>query len=961
VPFSKLYLTRVAAPYAPATLRGSWDDFAGAVTCALDSVKGFEQITSVARAETSLTDEWDVLLYRGITGPLAAQTLSGTITCVLGVTESNANANFHWHWHVYVTQGDSDIPRGTLLVDYREALGVNEWGTLSTNSRTLSTAQTLSSLVISTGDRLVIEIGYTARNTVATSYTGTLYYGASGVTDLTTAAGTNAATIYPGSIIFSNAITESSSAARVTQLVAETITPPVTFARVTFLVVETVTPRLVPSVITTTRTDRAVFPEFAVIGTSTYPATFGLEDITSPLVLGSLPARSTGLPLLSIDPTGAIVAGLLDTSEMPVGPEGPPGPQGEPGISAGRIFYYDATDASDIAGYKRMLEAPSPNPESMIAVSCSGTGDVAVEEFATDAGVPGAVDYPAGTAYRRLYARTSAGEARLHLQIYVRTAAGVETLVRDEFSPAFINTTVALQAWMATPSTGGAMAITDRIVNKLYAQRVSGPASITVTVHFEGPATGSHVQTTISAGGVGPAGPGVAPGGTAGQVLTKASATDYDTMWGAGAASIHAATHEPGGSDALAALSASILTSGTLANARLATDVVVTGSVTAGSFVPNLDATVDLGGPSLRFKDLYLSGIATAAGLGTTPLNATRLMSGIVPDGRLSGNVLKYTGGYPGNTTDFLRADGTFAIPVAGGGAHAVTHEAGGADPLTALDAGILTSGTLPDARLSANVLKHTGGYPGGTTNYLRADGTFATPSGTAPDLTAYTRRDTAETIAQPWTFTQDQTIEKSAAALFVKDPTGALNTKSWRMFVGTSNRDLRFASMNDDGSQLANVLNLNRDGSAIVGTTLSVPTAITTGSVYEGTRTTAMGYWVDVPFNAANFSGFTFGTMSTNRYTLIGQTVIWQIAFLGCNVPTATADLGLVPPVPIGTANFQGGGFGHFYTLPDGFQSGTWIKDPGNSLILLRNAKYQTGIGAGQFEVIGTLIYKMA
>lgn len=38
-------------------------------------------------------------------------------------------------------------------------------------------------------------------------------------------------------------------------------------------------------------------------------------------------------------------------------------------------------------------------------------------------------------------------------------------------------------------------------------------------------------ETTVDITGVGPAGPGVATGGTTGQVLTKASATNYDTTW----------------------------------------------------------------------------------------------------------------------------------------------------------------------------------------------------------------------------------------------------------------------------------------------------------------------------------------------------------------------------------------------------------------------------------------------
>jgi Collagen triple helix repeat (20 copies)/Chaperone of endosialidase len=262
----------------------------------------------------------------------------------------------------------------------------------------------------------------------------------------------------------------------------------------------------------------------------------------------------------------------------PAGPPGPAGPQGEPGLSAGRIFYYDASDASDIAGYKTLRSSPSPNPEVALAVDCAGTGDVPIEEFVTDPGVPGAVDYPAGTAYRRVWARTSAGSARLHLVVFVRREDGTEVLARDEFSDPFTNTAVELQEWVTSPPSGGSMSVTDRIVNKLSAQRVSGPATITVTAHFHG-ATPSQIQTTISTGSVGPpgpagpagptgatgpqgatgatgpegpqgiqgppgdtgaqgiqgppgaTGPGVAAGGTAGQVLSKASATDYATSW----------------------------------------------------------------------------------------------------------------------------------------------------------------------------------------------------------------------------------------------------------------------------------------------------------------------------------------------------------------------------------------------------------------------------------------------
>ncbi|HXI76318.1 MAG TPA: tail fiber domain-containing protein [Steroidobacteraceae bacterium] len=186
---------------------------------------------------------------------------------------------------------------------------------------------------------------------------------------------------------------------------------------------------------------------------------------------------------------------------LPAGPAGPTGPQGQPGISAGRILYYDATTNSDISGYKKLLLSPSPNIESTVAVACTGVNvDFPVEEFATDAGVPGAVDYPAGTAYRRIYAMVNSGTARLHLQVYVRSAAGVETLVRDEYSPQFTDQAVALQEWVTSVSSAGTLGSTDRIVNKISAQRITGGGgTVTVTCFFEGTTHASHIQTTILA------------------------------------------------------------------------------------------------------------------------------------------------------------------------------------------------------------------------------------------------------------------------------------------------------------------------------------------------------------------------------------------------------------------------------------------------------------------------------
>jgi hypothetical protein len=226
---TKLFLTNLAANYTPATIRGAWDDSAGAVTKALDVYKdGGGAITTVARANTNASATYDVLLYRGVSGPLAAQTFAGTLDVILGVIESNALGNFYWHVHVYVTQGDSDTPRGDLLTDYVENT-TNEWGTTAaTNGKALVLAQAVVGLAISDGDRIVVEIGYIDREGSATSRTGTLNYGTLDPTLLTPAADLTvggAGASLAGFLNFSATLTELSASvkARLTQTMTKVL------------------------------------------------------------------------------------------------------------------------------------------------------------------------------------------------------------------------------------------------------------------------------------------------------------------------------------------------------------------------------------------------------------------------------------------------------------------------------------------------------------------------------------------------------------------------------------------------------------------------------------------------------------------------------------------------------------------------------------------------------------------
>jgi hypothetical protein len=229
-----LYLTNATAGYVPPTWRGAWDDTAGAVTKALAALKSAGgTIATVNRAETTATSPYRVALYRGVSAPLAAQTLSGTLDAIVAVLESAAAADLCWCVHAYVTQGDSDTPRGTILNDYTETTST-EWPTTAAG-RALAAAQTLASLAITAGDRLVVEIGYIARNSSTTSYTGTLSYGTIVSADLREADDMTAggsATTAAARLAFSVAIAEQVSATRVSQRYAEVAQEMVTRTRV---------------------------------------------------------------------------------------------------------------------------------------------------------------------------------------------------------------------------------------------------------------------------------------------------------------------------------------------------------------------------------------------------------------------------------------------------------------------------------------------------------------------------------------------------------------------------------------------------------------------------------------------------------------------------------------------------------------------------------------------------------
>lgn len=183
---TRKYLTTTAAGYTPTTKRGSWTTSSATLTGLLATRPAGTSTTS-AVAVGSTTANRDILIGRWISdGAVAAGTTSGTVQWVIGILESNAALNAFFHIHIFVTAGDSDTVRGTLLTD---SIGATEWGTAYAGLT--EGTKSVGSVSVQVGDRLVVEVGYRASSS-NTAYTGTVRYGGTSTTDLTNGSTTTA-------------------------------------------------------------------------------------------------------------------------------------------------------------------------------------------------------------------------------------------------------------------------------------------------------------------------------------------------------------------------------------------------------------------------------------------------------------------------------------------------------------------------------------------------------------------------------------------------------------------------------------------------------------------------------------------------------------------------------------------------------------------------------------------------
>ncbi len=175
---TKLYVGRDDSLAIPGAYRGDWNSTAAAETHRmLPHRVGPPNI--ITGTDANATANWDVCVYRGVSDPLKGSgTLAGTLEAILYFRESNAAANDVLHVHAYVWNPGADTVRGALLTDY---IGSTEFVVSTTTLDAISmSAQTLNSVNYQDGDRIVVELGFQAQNSVSTSYTAAIKLGGAG-------------------------------------------------------------------------------------------------------------------------------------------------------------------------------------------------------------------------------------------------------------------------------------------------------------------------------------------------------------------------------------------------------------------------------------------------------------------------------------------------------------------------------------------------------------------------------------------------------------------------------------------------------------------------------------------------------------------------------------------------------------------------------------------------------------
>ena len=169
--------------------------------------------------------------------------------------------------------------------------------------------------------------------------------------------------------------------------------------------------------------------------------------------------------------------------------------------SVGKSYYLENGTLSDVGVYHKLIAAPSTLAENTISHAATGTlSFTLLSSFITATGEPNVTLLPPGTYGRHLHATTGASNqvGRVRIELYKYAANTLETLLRSGDSPDFwLGNENPLLTWNLTDATGYPLDVTDRMLLKLYAARVSGPTTCNIDIFTQGNNRASYATTSI--------------------------------------------------------------------------------------------------------------------------------------------------------------------------------------------------------------------------------------------------------------------------------------------------------------------------------------------------------------------------------------------------------------------------------------------------------------------------------
>ena len=175
--------------------------------------------------------------------------------------------------------------------------------------------------------------------------------------------------------------------------------------------------------------------------------------------------------------------------------------------AAGRMLFMEPQLSSDLAPYNVALEQPSTRGSQTVVTDLTDFAVTLVAEFVTPAGCPGVSLVPGNGGFVSLWGMTgdSSQVVKYIFEVWACAYDGssgspIARGIGDPFSGALQNIVIP-----TTPIGSGGLNVTDRLLLRLFAARISGPSTGVLTSYFDGVHQAS-LQTTIGAGAAGAAG-----------------------------------------------------------------------------------------------------------------------------------------------------------------------------------------------------------------------------------------------------------------------------------------------------------------------------------------------------------------------------------------------------------------------------------------------------------------------